>query len=59
MDQALMPWSQELCGFFVDSHNLILIVATVENRSTSVKVNLWDLRLWHALETSSFASAMD
>lgn len=59
MDGALTPWSQELCGFFVDSHNLILIVATVENVSASVKVNPWDLRLWHALGTSSFASAMD
>lgn len=53
------PWSQELCGFFVDSHNLILIVAAVENVSASIEVSLWDLRLWHALETSSFASAME
>lgn len=59
MDRALTPWSQELCGCFVDSHNLILIVATVENVSASVKVKLWDLRLWHALETSPFASALD
>lgn len=35
MDRVLTPWSQGLCGFFVDSHNLILIVATVDNVSAS------------------------
>lgn len=31
MDWVLTPCSQKLCGFFVCSHNLILIVATVQN----------------------------
>lgn len=31
MHWPLMPCSQELCGFFVCSHNLTLIVATVQN----------------------------
>lgn len=31
MDWALTPCSQELCGFFLCSYNLNLIVAKVQN----------------------------